>query len=102
MSHFARTLPAQSRRAVVSMPQSAATSPPARRLPPLAMLPPAVMFSPATMDSPARIPPPVTMLRPARTTVSTLMPIRTSSVPANTMAFASSVSSRSTASVGPN
>ena len=66
------------------------------------MLAAALMFSPAMMVSPARMPPPVTMLRPARTTVSTLMPMRTSKVPANTMALASTASSLSTASVGPN
>ncbi|MNJ70774.1 hypothetical protein D3C77_672560 [compost metagenome] len=84
------------------MPQSALMSPPAWISPPLAMLAAAVMFSPAMMVSPARMPPPVMMLRPARTTVSTLMPMRISSVPAKTMALASSESSRSTASVGPN
>lgn len=101
-SHLARALPAQSSVSAVSMPHSALMSPPARSRPALAIWAPDWMFSPAITDSPARMPPPAMMPRPARTTESTLMPLRTSIVPANTTALASISSSRSTASVGPN
>ncbi|CFM17483.1 Uncharacterised protein [Bordetella pertussis] len=102
MSQPARNCPPTVRRLPTWTPQVVWISPPAWTSPSQTMLPRASMPSPACTSVPARMPAPQTILRPARSTPSTVIPRRTVTVPANTRAGASSVSRFSTWSVGPN